>query len=1844
MRAFLAIAEVNDMKKLSSMLGTDEKTSEFPWVHKLLDRTQSRSSNETEGDDFDKDLTVHSVRMTSPFSSYRTLSNSFGSKASSFYGANFLAKTEKIIDALEQYQEQMSERLSGILRLCIQVYGNFLQSNHTKPLHENLSKDKYASLRVAVTSISCIPRVLPCDFTRKELCDMLCRFIVHQYGDIRDVSWETMLQLMDNHTDLRPVLIHSFAEMIVAIDDFRADLLKSVLKKFLFLLEKWIANLNNPPSTESTMTRPTVFGKLKPETTTSSTYFDPAPIEAVGVVLLCNLNPFIRLASLRIFTLVRTISHKILERENKTHTATATVADLIEEAGMRNIQNIWKIEELPMPDTFEKFIQDPSLSYFDYLTDMLRLLGKDLSIYCQPTSYIALGQITKRIMRLNNLLDSVYTRMTVTSEIQRIVELWSHFVNLACAMARKSLFRPHEEEEPSSKGILRTPRISSAKDLYEMIYPHLKSNYEKQSTAAVNALGAVPDELLEILLDNIKPLENEAYSIDKQKKNRKRKDLLRVQISRVYSRLSSNIHDTTLKEKEFIKEKFLSFVEEQIQYSKQPGNMYNIDLQSLRHHLFIVIDNISRKLYYYSPKAGYRTFDKNLRKELILFVIQWTGYGKSSIKREEEELNSLSATIEKLKDPEEKRNMGAIFRKKTARMKFRSCGAVAGLLLGEFFETNMEILKNWSSMTRMENKRNPKLHDDSVEDEDTADDESTTVVIREKSTSIRSSLSILDTVLRSNPPTIIMPENLELESLGITVLKWIDEILCSRSLVYRKIGIEAIENILLSNPSLLDIFVDQCYNCSKKLSKGYFVAICNVFERCEMPCSVPVMLTLIIFKSVSERLSNRNISYRLLSFISQRFFSSNTESGNYPYYISSGLEDQFFSNQISLAAKLARDHPQHAYGVLEEVFQRLAYLLPGDQRSLLKSLIEWIPYLNLDELEILSSFRGSNAMPNDDILLSKIPESRRVLDIMFDITKTYAQQFPEECKEMWMRLSSDPSNIRKVMIYLTEKGTQFSIDAPNCKTLFSISQKISYYCACAGPQQVVDSLVVEYIQKSRDDIPLSKHYREISPNIESIAVLTQRQGGRSATPPLVRCDVVLILLSEVAYDHAAVFRKHLPLILQYMFIRMDHKIKLVSYNAKLLLVHLVHSLVVKQLPHNGGTLEQNEHLFEAKNLIHFLLDCKTDEYLWTRDNITIDDMTLGQIAGNTSAMFFSNLEDDLGDYAQRSIDEKPSMNPVSDNVKQLTSLVERVVFILKNEPNIKSEWGYQSLIWATRSSSIHNVVRSYQIYRTLRPELRKSDFVIILQDLKKYLEELYSGDSLQVDKSVPIDTTKIAIVVEIIETIRVVVKHMERTRLVLFPQIFWLSTALLYSDVTHIYVYALRLLTQVLKRLDISDDAIRNVIIASRPEILSPTTDIQDLLTKGLLNPFSEPLSIEILAIFFKIDCDLMTDTGPYIRFIMKNMIGLLPRLCCHIDDTNKLKCWSIASNIVEVCENASLKRLAKVFSRYSKGYYTSSDKFLLDLRRPFSEAFFPKFEKEVFDFFIELLQFGPKLYQKSLLSILHSLLLHANISKNNIGKKNGFVATIIEMLEGPLWYEATRVLDVTVKNSFEKERKDPIQWNQKGVESLNIKQLRMNNSMPRYFFGYHAGPGIKQCINVIQSIYNYSVLPVHEEEINLLDLVEEIHSTPEPSSPTTIRITSYPELAISSVQDIEHLEFDISDEETITEDSAENISTEFDDQATDSDLLSTASKYKMTYDNSENSEEEEIKKLDELLLQTIQMIASEVKPLVSPYVTASIPFDKSAPSSPQNMMKVPKKRTSSFSSSTNSLLNRKFQ
>jgi hypothetical protein len=197
-------------------------------------------------------------------------------------------------------------------------------------------------------------------------------------------------------------------------------------------------------------------------------------------------------------------------------------------------------------------------------------------------------------------------------------------------------------------------------------------------------------------------------------------------------------------------------------------------------------------------------------------------------------------------------------------------------------------------------------------------------------------------------------------------------------------------------------------------------------------------------------------------------------------------------------------------------------------------------------------------------------------------------------------------------------------------------------------------------------------------------------------------------------------------------------------------------------------------------------------------------------------------------------------------------------------------------------------------------------------------------------------------------------------------------------------------------------------------------------LIRGLFNFNSETLSVNALSSICLINCDiLLNNTG---SCSVMSIISLLPYLCLHISDKFQQNSFKIASNLAIACDSSKesnlfggkLKKIGKVFLRYSKGIYYSCEKFLLDLRKPLCEAFLPKFELEIFDLLEKFLEIGLPSYKGVVLSIIHSFALYIDSQQSKVYQRDQYtlIESLIRLLKTPLWLEAGKVLDVIIKTS----------------------------------------------------------------------------------------------------------------------------------------------------------------------------------------------------------------------------------
>lgn len=274
--------------------------------------------------------------------------------------------------------------------------------------------------------------------------------------------------------------------------------------------------------------------------------------------------------------------------------------------------------------------------------------------------------------------------------------------------------------------------------------------------------------------------------------------------------------------------------------------------------------------------------------------------------------------------------------------------------------------------------------------------------------------------------------------------------------------------------------------------------------------------------------------------------------------------------------------------------------------------------------------------------------------------------------------------------------------------------------------------MVEELRKTRDGV----HHRQTSPDFATMQ--------DEANTTLLAPEVVLILLVPIGYDYRDEFREHLPLVLQYCFIQMDHEKEVVYGSAKSLVAHLIHSFVIRVLPHNSSDISEMERIFLAKRLIKYITSDCAKGPLWNREKLDTKHPVLDTTKPNSS-------------------------------VQKLSSVIERLLAVMSGEEEIRERWASEALLWATKRRSVHTVLRSYQIYRTLKPVLKRKDISDIIENIRKYLLEMSEMD------------TKVVVIIEIITTLRVITHTINMQKLILYPQLFWLCVALLNSDIIHIY-------------------------------------------------------------------------------------------------------------------------------------------------------------------------------------------------------------------------------------------------------------------------------------------------------------------------------------------------------------------------------------------------------------------------------------------------------------------------
>ncbi|KAF9096534.1 Cell morphoproteinsis protein PAG1 [Mortierella sp. AD031] len=736
------------------------------------------------------------------------------------------------------------------------------------------------------------------------------------------------------------------------------------------------------------------------------------------------------------------------------------------------------------------------------------------------------------------------------------------------------------------------------------------------------------------------------------------------------------------------------------------------------------------------------------------------------------------------------------------------------------------------------------------------------------------------------------------------IFRWIESVFRSPDERLHAIAQNALEALLLHNQDRVDLLEDalnQCYagDMSQKFIQGHFTALVDIILRVESyPCKVHQMLSLALFKCGDSDIQIRTLAIKLLKVVEARYLAD-TCAGEYEIGIVNKLPTIYRQAQYVLSARLAQDQAEQTYSLLSEAMMRFDLVRTVWRGEMLYYIAPWLGNVELVVGE------------DDELSLTSFV----VLTNLFYLTVKYGDDHVKEIESLWVQLVAGDNfaNIRPIIIFLLDLG----LEKRNPEFVHPAKKVIVFLGRTSACSRMVDILINEISPRAM--VPKLKQERNhIQPPFVSeffLANLDSLINGREKRPAFSRGQLATVLLVDLAVEAGADLRRHLPLLLQALFVQLDHYTALICDQTRSLLVHLIHSIIIRES-------RSLEIIDQSTELVDFL-NTKEGKPLWAYDDI---------ITLNTR--------------------DSP----------ELESLVYRSVQVFQaSEVEIRQQWGETALQWATACPVRHIACRSFQIFRALAPSFNQH----MLADMLARLSNTIADKSQEIQ----------AFAMEILVSLQSIIERFDIARMMQFPQIFWGSIACLYTGHDQEYLEGLKILETVTNSLELMDPQTLEFLLSYFPEEWDGVfMGIQPLLLKGLRSVNTEPISLRLLRrIMFVSENALIDPSEHRVVFLF---LGVLPLLAEGLEtkDIND-NCIQWAQDISTIAERDGYHNIVHLLGAYSKQRFRTKDDFWRQIAVLLRDLFIPELQAEMILFFMRLLYHSAGLYKHKSLKCLKILL-----------------------------------------------------------------------------------------------------------------------------------------------------------------------------------------------------------------------------------------------------------------------------
>jgi hypothetical protein len=779
------------------------------------------------------------------------------------------------------------------------------------------------------------------------------------------------------------------------------------------------------------------------------------------------------------------------------------------------------------------------------------------------------------------------------------------------------------------------------------------------------------------------------------------------------------------------------------------------------------------------------------------------------------------------------------------------------------------------------------------------------------------------------------------------MLSWIDTIFNSGSDRMHIIGRRALKNLIVHNKDfsyLLEHSITRCYlTDSPKILESYFEVVTQVLlEHPDYPMPFWKLLGIGLYTLGSEMSELRSKAAHVLRALEERRQRS-SKIQDYDISISDKTKAVYKLAQFEISKRLSKQHSELAFLIFSEFTAYFKNLQQNAQRNMVAAILPWIQIIELQ----LDPNGGPTA------------QSYVLLANLFEITIIASSALHNEVQALWQALATGPhaGNVQLVLDFIMS----LCLDRREQNFVEYAKQIVVFLSSTPAGVKVVEFLLMQITPKAM--IPNEK--RELIPpppdtaKMPYLAELSEALpiGAKQAGFSLGQLS--LILLVDLMVSPVQLVAENVPLLLQVVTVLWDHYIPLVQEQAREMLIHMIHELVISKI-------DDEETVPTKKSIEDFIESIRRHDpkVVWA-------------------------YEDNNG-----KVDDQD--NKVPSGMEFLTTEVVKNFEI--TYPGIQETWGKLSLTWATSCPVRHLACRSFQIFRCVLTSLDQP----MLADMLARLSNTIADEDPDVQ----------TFSMEILTTLKTLICKLEPTDLITFPQLFWTTCACLDTINEREFLEALGMLEEFLVKIDLGDTDVRVLLAEGRPPRWEgPFDGLQLLVHKGLRSSVCLDLTLKTLNKLVQLpNDDLIGDDSRLLFGVLANF----PRFLHAMDqDTIDAESAKSSSILAEVADSQGCREIARALSGFAASRYRTSKDFLAQLVSAIREAYFPQWEFGCLTFLMGLLTNSIPWFTVKTMRILCAVIPDIDMRKTEIASHGpDLISPLLRLLQTEFCMQALEVLD----------------------------------------------------------------------------------------------------------------------------------------------------------------------------------------------------------------------------------------